>query len=220
MTAVVGGFGTGPGGGGGTFGRGSSAALVPAWLPSGRAESASGMGTSPSSSLSRGTSSTVSMSVMVEGCASSEMTGLPTNVVCFDSLSRSPPTVEWSWVLVPETRFPFRTGPCNEGGICWLGSFSERWVLLPEGCSDGVAVLRLAVAGRAGIFSSLWFGTGGSVSRPLALSGTPQQPKRASRPPFFFLRDGAPGEFGSELPGVAVGPVAAPKRLLVALPLW
>jgi hypothetical protein len=89
-------------------------------------------------------------------------------------------------VLAPETRFPFLGGPCDTG-TSWLGSFSERWVLLLDGCSEGVAVLRLAVAGRAGIFSSLWFGTGGSVSRPFALSGTPQHPKKAKKPPFFFV---------------------------------
>lgn len=92
--------------------------------------------------------------------------------------------------------------------------------MLPEGCSEGVAVLRLAVAGRSGILSSLCVGSGASVSMPFALSGTPQQPNKASKPPFFFLWELTAGEFGSEWPGVAVGPVAAPKRLLDALPLW
>lgn len=89
--------------------------------------------------------------------------------------------------------------------------------MLPEGCSDGVALPRLAVAGLSGIFSSLWFGSG-SVSRPLAESGTPQHPKKAKKLPFFFLGPTA-GEPSSELSGVAVGPVPTPKRLLDVLPL-
>ena len=53
---------------------------------------------------------------------------------------------------------------------------------------------------------------------PFALSGTPQHPKRARNPPFFFLREPTAEELGSDLPGVAVGPVPTPKRLLDALP--
>ena len=66
--------------------------------------------------------------------------------------------------------------------------------------------------------SSLWVGTGASVSNPFAVSGTPQQPNIARNPPFFFLCDATAGEAGSELPGVAVGPVIIPNRLLDALP--